>query len=154
MEVCWIEPIWYEQRWSLLNFALNGRVQTLVVVHLKPQTKVVISIDLGCFWGPKMDCRLTVAFKSLDLEFSRKRYGFWNFIASNKKTPKHFSNLSSSNAHSINEHTKIDTCHKSMLSPNNLKLKLIIILENFKHLYSMVEMKTLKRAKLYLVIKS
>ncbi len=60
------------------------------------------------------------------------------------KTPKHFSNLSSSNAHSINEHTKTDTCHKSMLSPNNLKLKLIIILGKCKHLYSMVEMKALK----------
>jgi hypothetical protein len=39
-----------------------------------------------------------------------------------------FSNLSLSNALPINAHTKVDTCHRSMLSPNNFKLKPIIIL--------------------------
>ncbi len=134
MEVCWIEPIWYEQRWSLLNFALNGRVQTLVVVHLKPQTKVVISIDLGCFWGPKMDCRLTVAFKSLDLEFSRKRYGFWNFSASLPPTKRHQNifptYLQAMHILSMNilklTHV-INPCYHQTISSSNLSLSLKIL---------------------------
>jgi len=71
-----------------------------------------------------------------------------------KKNTKHFSNLFSNNAHLINAHIKTDTCHKFMLSPNNLKFKPIIILEKINHIYSMVEIKTLKKAKLCLVIKS
>jgi len=42
--------------------------------------------------------------------------------------------------------------HKSMLSSNNLEVKPIIILEKIKNIYSMVEIKTLEKAKLCLVI--
>jgi len=52
----------------------------------------------------------------------------FGFITIFKKTLNIFSNLSSSNVHPINAHTKVDTCHKS---PNNLKLKPIIMLGNF-----------------------
>jgi hypothetical protein len=39
-----------------------------------------------------------------------------------------------------------------MLSSNNLEVKLIIILEKIKNIYSTVEIKTLEKAKLFWVI--
>jgi hypothetical protein len=41
---------------------------------------------------------------------------------------------------------------KSMLSSNNIKVKPIIILEKIRNIYSMVEIKTLEKAKLFWVI--
>jgi hypothetical protein len=70
-----------------------------------------------------------------------------------KEVIKHFFYLCSSNGNPINEHLCIDTCHKSTLSLNNLMLKLIMFVEKTKHLYSRVEIKTLKKAKQCLVIK-
>lgn len=75
----------------------------------------------------------------------------FGIITSKKKTLNMFSNLSSSNVHPINAHTKVDTCHKS---PKNFKFKPIIILGKIGQIYSMVEMKTLKKEKICLVIKS
>jgi len=51
----------------------------------------------------------------------------------------------------LSMHIKVDTRHKS---PNNFKLKLIIILGRIGEIYSMVEMKILKKEKISLVIKS
>jgi hypothetical protein len=71
-----------------------------------------------------------------------------------KKDTNHFSNLSSRNTHLINAHIKVDTCHKSMLLSNNLKLNSIIVLGKIKHIYLMVEIKTLEETKLCSVIES
>jgi len=109
------------------------------------------------FWGPKMDCKgtfnaHTMFYIDRFILHMQKNMGFENFqlhYLPKKKNTKHFSNLSSSNAH-----IKTNTCPKCMLSPNNLKFKLIIILEKINHIYSMVEIKTLKRAKLCLAIES
>ncbi len=146
------------------------KVKKSAIVHLKSWTIVVIWIHLNWLWGPKMDlgclgirkCILKdlwvhlQPFRLLDLFYRCKKYDFWKFstLLLPKKNTKHFSNLFSNNAHLINAHIKIDTCHKFMLSPNNLKFKPIIILEKINHIYSKVEIKTLKKAKLCLVIKS
>jgi len=62
-----------------------------------------------------------------------------------KKSPKHFS---FKKWKFINVHSCIDTCHKFTLSPNNLIFKLIVFVEKTTHLYSMAEIKTLKKEKL------
>jgi hypothetical protein len=72
----------------------------------------------------------------LDLTLSKK-----------KNVTKHFFYVCSSNENPINEHLCTNTCHKSTLSPNNLMLKLIMFIEKNKHLYSRVEIKTLKQSK-------
>jgi hypothetical protein len=73
--------------------------------------------------------------------------GVLSLIVSKRKVTKHFFYLCSSNGNLINEHLCINTCHKSTLSPNNLMLKLIMFVEKTKHLYSRVEIKTLKQGK-------
>jgi hypothetical protein len=64
-----------------------------------------------------------------------------------KTVTKLFFYLCSSNGNPINENLCIDTCHKFILSPNNLMLKLIMFIEKTKYLYSRVESKTLKQGK-------
>jgi hypothetical protein len=69
-----------------------------------------------------------------------------------KKVTKHFFYLCSSNGNPINKHLCADTCYKSTLSLNNLMLKLIMFkqimfVEKTKHIYSRVEIKTLKTNK-------
>jgi len=68
-------------------------------------------------------------------------------IVQKKKVTKHFFYLCSSNENPINEYLCTNTCHKSTLSPNNPMLKLIMFVEKTKHLYSKVEIKTLKQDK-------
>jgi hypothetical protein len=69
------------------------------------------------------------------------------YESSKKRVTKHFFNLCSGNGNPINVHSYVDTCRKSTLSPNNLMLKLIMFVEKTKHLYSRVEIKTLKIGK-------
>jgi hypothetical protein len=61
-----------------------------------------------------------------------------------KQITKQFFYICSSNGNPINKHLCTDTCHKSTLSQNNLMFKLIMFIEKTKHLYSRVEIKTLK----------
>jgi hypothetical protein len=75
-----------------------------------------------------------------------------DLIASKPKFTNQFLYISSSNANPINAHTNSDTCHQSIPSPNTFIFKLIIVLGNNKHLYSMVEINTQNNTTLCLVI--
>jgi hypothetical protein len=74
------------------------------------------------------------------MSLSKKRH-------SKKRCPKYFSYLCSRNGNPINVHPCTGTCHKFTLSPNNLIFKLIMFVEKTRHLYSMVEIKTLRIGK-------
>jgi len=64
-----------------------------------------------------------------------------------KRCPKYFSYLCSRNGNPLNVHPCTSTCHKFTLSPNNLIFKLIMFVGKTRHLYSMIEIKTLKIGK-------
>lgn len=66
-----------------------------------------------------------------------------------KKKRQTFFQLVFKHAHLINGNTKSNTCQKSILSLNNFDLKLIVILEKIGHVYSMVQIKTLKDKTLF-----
>jgi hypothetical protein len=71
----------------------------------------------------------------------------FGLIVPKKNHQTFFFYLCSSNGNPINKHLCIDKCHKSTQSPNNLMFKLIMFIEKIKHLYSKVEIKTLKIVK-------
>jgi hypothetical protein len=87
-------------------------------------------------------------FRSCNLDFRPKSYGLYKVSAS--LSPK---KRSSNIAYPINEHYSTNTCHESCLSPNINTSESITHVENFVHLYSKAEIKTLNRAKMCLVIK-
>jgi hypothetical protein len=70
----------------------------------------------------------------------------FGLIVPKKKSPNIFS-IYVKQWKSFNEQLRTDTCHKSTLSPNNFMFKLIMFVEKTKHLYSRVEIKTLKQGK-------
>ncbi len=128
-------------------------VGRLIIVHLKTQTNHVIEPNLGCFQGPKMDCKrdhcAPIAFQII--QFGAHMQKIWLLVALSPITSKpKFTNqlldLSSSNVNLVNTHTTFDTCQQSMPSPNIFIFKSMNILRKDGHIYSMVEINIQNRA--------